>query len=759
MKQMSLLLFFAFALTGINFSQAQVITGRIVDEKNDPLPYATVVLYDQDSTFVSGVVTDSLGLFRFDYDKLPFLLEVQHISYVKTKQLYHTPICGDITIRERSEMLDGVVVTGNRPIVTMGRSGELVYSVSAIKSRYIANTAYDLIKKLPGVMEAANGSLSLIGASGLKIVINGRQSSMDLEQLYALLRSLPAERVTSLKVMYNPPPKYQTRGAVIDVVLSKAIKFQGEVHGEYQSKYSNSWKSGGSITFPWKKVGVDFSYEFASLGKQTEISLDGIHNQKEKDYSINQRQSILGRENNHRVRIGFDISLDKSSLNMAYNGSFSPKSNSVALSNGNFLSSRNLKNGEDNTHNLSLQYQHDNGWNVDVDYTSYKLNQTQSISYKRSDSNDAFDVSSSQKVDRLLVSLDKDFSIGNSITINTGSSYAISESKDNSSYKTTQGTSYKEDTKFKLTEQVYSVYAGIEKSFNERLTATAYLTAEYYQRDDIKKWLLFPQGSLTYIASANHIFQATFSSEKIYPSFWEMQNTINYIDGYSEIHGNPTLLPMQRYHGTLMYMLKQKYIAQLFYTYNDNFFKQSAYQDPSQLKMIYESKNWDYERMMGLNLIIPIQFWNPLNHRLTLVFSNTDISSKDFYSQNIHRSKWVGLIQLDNSITLSSSPNISIELSGYYQTPAIQTTYDLGTSWACNMGFRYTSPSKLLSVSLIGNDLFETAVPKATAKWGTQNFTIDTGYKTRSFILRLSYNFGGYKKKEYKTVDTSRFGF
>lgn len=57
---------------------------------------------------------------------------------------------------------------------------------------------------------------------------------------------------------------------------------------------------------------------------------------------------------------------------------------------------------------------------------------------------------------------------------------------------------------------------------------------------------------------------------------------------------------------------------------------------------------------------------------------------------------------------------------------------------------------KAFSVSLMGNDLFETAIPKATAKWGTQDFTLDTGFKTRSIMLRLSYNFEGYKKKKTK---------
>lgn len=520
-------------------------------------------------------------------------MEIQHISYVKRKNTYNTLICGDIEMKENSEFLQGVTITTNHPIVTVDKSGGLIYSANAIRERYIADTIYELIKKLPGVIEQ-NNHLSLIGSNGLKIIINGRLSSMTFDQLTSFLQSLPADRVTHLKVMYNPPPKYQTRGAVINVELSRAIEFQGEVHSEYTNKHTNTFKSGTNILLPLEKIGIDFSYEYASLAKLTEVDFTGKHNLHGIYYSIIQQQAIRGRENNNQIRIGFDASLsEKSSLNTTYNASLSPKNSTRTNSHGNFILAENRKNGDNYLHNIAMQYNHDNGWCADIDYTSYKLGQTQFISHNRQGKTELYEVSSTQDVDMLQLSLDKEFNVCESITLNAGSSYSISGSKDISSYIKRQGNSNFEDTKFKLKEQYYSIYTGLEKRFSQKLTATAYITTEYYKRDDIEKWLLYPQGSLTYITSATHIFQGTFSSEKIYPPFWDMQNTINYIDGYSEIHGNPDLLPMQRYHQTLLYMYKQKYITQLFYTYNDNYFKQSAFQDPDNLRLIYETKNWD----------------------------------------------------------------------------------------------------------------------------------------------------------------------
>ena len=45
---------------------AQSISGKLVDEKNEPLAYANVVLQQTDSTFVKGEVSDEKGGFRIE---------------------------------------------------------------------------------------------------------------------------------------------------------------------------------------------------------------------------------------------------------------------------------------------------------------------------------------------------------------------------------------------------------------------------------------------------------------------------------------------------------------------------------------------------------------------------------------------------------------------------------------------------------------------------------------------------------------------
>ena len=48
---------------------AQSINGKLVDEKNQPLAYANIVLLQADSTFVNGTISDEMGVFRLLKDE------------------------------------------------------------------------------------------------------------------------------------------------------------------------------------------------------------------------------------------------------------------------------------------------------------------------------------------------------------------------------------------------------------------------------------------------------------------------------------------------------------------------------------------------------------------------------------------------------------------------------------------------------------------------------------------------------------------
>ena len=63
MKRFSFLMALFFLVTGIH---AQTIQGKLVDNRQQAIEYANIVLQQTDSTFVKGVTSDGKGKFRFD---------------------------------------------------------------------------------------------------------------------------------------------------------------------------------------------------------------------------------------------------------------------------------------------------------------------------------------------------------------------------------------------------------------------------------------------------------------------------------------------------------------------------------------------------------------------------------------------------------------------------------------------------------------------------------------------------------------------
>ena len=127
------------------------------------------------------------------------------------------------------------------------------------------------------------------------------------------------------------------------------------------------------------------------------------------------------------------------------------------------------------------------------------------------------------------------------------------------------------------------------------------------------------EASLIYLKSPQHIFQLSLSTDKTYPGYWDMQSSVTYLNGYSEIQGTPGLRPMTNYNLNGNYILKQKYIVGLFYKHTSDYFAQSPYQATDRLALIYKNTNWNYMRMIGANIIVPFSMGNWYDARLTLV--------------------------------------------------------------------------------------------------------------------------------------------
>ena len=757
MKYLSLFLLLIIPVSSL---VAQNITGKVIDEHSQAIEGASVVLQTPDSTFVDVVITAADGTFVIPSSLDKFRLIVQHLSYFYMEIISDKRNVGTIVLKQKGEELQEIVVTAERPLVRV-ENGALAYDVEAMAQNSTANNAYEAMLRIPGVSESADGALSLAGAGSLTVVLNGRPSSMTAEQLATLLRSTPVDCVERADVMYSAPPHFHVRGAVVNIQLKKSKDYilQGEVGADYSNRYTDNYGAHANLRFATPKIAFDLMYNVAEYAEAQKINSQSLHLYDGKVYDIRQIQLSLGEGQKHNYRAAFEYNFsDKNNLSLAYSGYFFPTSDTHSLSDGNFQKSESNTTDDCNRmHNIALYVQLGEGFSGGVDFTNFKRNDNSSMSVLYKENNALANVAytSGQSINSLSTYADRKHSLSRGWTLGYGASYKYISTENYQRYSATLAQSVP-DVDERLDETTASLYLSAGKQYASGVSFNLSATGEYYQIGDYKKWSFYPQGSLTWFRNPNHILQASLSVDKTFPSYWAMQATVNYLDGYSELHGSPGLRPLTTYNMNVNYIYKQKYVAGLFYIYNDKLFGQAPYQSSERLVLIYKMLNWNYLAEMGVNFVLPVKVGNWLDSRATLAGLYMHQRCDDFFDLGFVRDNWVAVATLNNNFILSDA--ISLELNGFIQSPAAQGTFDIPTMASVTAGARWTFAKKKASLTLRWNDIFDTYSPDLSIDYKGQKMEMDNNYYTSFFSLNFVYRFGGYQKREIKEVDTSRFG-
>lgn len=743
---------------------AQEVKGRVIDKDCQRIEGATVVMQTPDSVFVDGVVTDSLGCFIFHRDLKQYRLIFQHLLYKSVVKEYDAVgDVGVVVMDGQDYALGEVVISAERPLVK-AENGVLTYDVEALSEKTTVSNAYEALTRLPGVLEQG-GSLSLIGAGDATVILNGRPSSMSVEQLASLLKSMPVGNVEKAEVMYSAPAKYRVRGAVINLVLKDRKSEEAFVRGEVGAGFTQGEYAQGNgrlnLSFVGRKVSADVLYSADYVKRQTGYDFISHHTLDGVVHDVAQYNTGLRRKMTHNVRASLDYQItEDDNLNLAYTAAVTPNIKTVENSEGTLSESSNVRKGDEQMHNFNLDYTARWGMNVGLDYTYYSYPSVQEFSNRAGNVEQGFLADSRQCINRWNVYAGQTHTLPQDWSLNYGINFSFAQEKSAQLYHSQEGedmSSLNSDTE--LDERTYNFYGGLEKAFGERLSLSLSVAGEYYRLAGYDQWAVYPSMQLNYIPSSSHIFQLSLSSDKAYPDYWSMQDATSYINGYAKVVGNPGLRPSTDYTADLTYILKSKYIFSLHYTHVKDLFAQLAYQSPNELTMIYQTVNYDYEQNFGLSVIVPFTVGNIWNSRLTLDGSYFRDVCKDYHAIGFDNCVWRGIAMLNNTIRLSSKPTISLELNGLYVSPSVQGNYDLSSIWKVDAGLKWTSANQKAELRLTGNDLFNSATPDARVNDRGQRFEINQHADSRSFSLSFTYKFGGYETEEHKKVDTSRFGY
>lgn len=765
---------------------AQGISGKVMDGKEQPVDGVAVILQTLDSVYVDAVVTDTLGDFRLNHPlDQSYRLIFQHILYNMVEKEITTANVGTVVLEEKDYQLAEITVKGERPQVKL-EGGKLTYDVPQLMKDKTATNAFEIIKDLPGLIER-NDNLELVGASRLNIILNGQLTTMSADQLIQLLKTMPASRVEKAEVMYNAPAKYNVKGALLNVVLSKNESETPSWQGETGVDYTQYRHAGGDAHVNLLYTNKGFSIDFLLNGnKRRDVMGEDMlarHTLNSGMTEISQHNRALVHVNRGTVRLGMDYTFaNEDKLSLAYY----LKGDKVLSDRDAFTSYLDLSKPENKSestslvrddghsaiHNIRLQYDGHAGISAGADFTRYHSPSVLDYQDTNGSRTDMIN-NTRQDVSRWSVFLNKTHSFASGWGLNYGVHGGYASSKNYSEYLYDQGAGYEMDEEAlednTQKEYIVDIFAEVSKSFGERFSATVGLKGEYFKsdyassRENMNLWnegALFPTVSLSYTFSPRHILQFDISSDKTYPGYWQVSPQVTPLNSYSEVAGNPLLKPYRTYGGQMVYIFRQKYMLVAFCEYTPDYFAQLPYQSDTELKTVFRFENMDYSLEAGLAVIIPFNVGRFWNSRITLRGWRMQEKNDNFHGISYNREAYLGLAHMSNTFNLCDKPNLKMTIDGQYVTPgAIQGIYDLGSMYEISAGLKWTFLNDRASLTLKGDDIFASSIPRTIKiNQGNQWSRMRKLNDERCLKLSFVWKFGGYKEREHDSIDTSRFG-
>ena len=439
-------------------------------------------------------------------------------------------------------------------------------------------------------------------------------------------------------------------------------------------------------------------------------------------------------------------------LKLTYNGQIISDSKSRALSSGtlgNYTNAYKMLSPV-GYHNVALRYTAPFGMTVGGDYTRYSENRSQSL-FK--DADYLLGSENRQVIDRWHVYIDQQHQFGK-WQLNYGAEYQHSKDHSLQHYALSDNPDFDDI----LNEDVASFYVGTQRSFDWGLSFNASAKGEYYHNKYQHNWNFIPQLGATYVGSPKSIFQLHLSTRRIYPSYWELHGATSHINQYSSVIGNPALLPYIQYDAQFSYILRQKYIATLYYQYGDQATVQLPYQSPDNLSLIYQTINTNYKQTIGLNLYASLgmdYFWNATTS--ANIFRQREKADR-FHDIAFDNSKWIFYGSLSNSFKFSQNSPVSLSVDFSYISPSLQGIADLSAIWKIDAGIKWQfGKSRCCELDLKADDIFNRWSPTMTIRHAGQDYRMKVRDMARNLKLTFIWRFNGFKPQS-PDIDTSRFG-
>lgn len=755
MRILCLLVFYCYCMVS---AFPQNITGVLVDEQNQSVAYANVILQKADSTYLAGTVTDSTGSFRLPKQNAAQLISISYIGYQTIYKELKQDDMGIIRMYPDAEQLGEVIIKGSLPTTRM-KGDALVTSVeNSVLSK--AGSANDVLEKIPGITKTQE-SYEVFGKGVPLIYINGRKLN-DLTEL----EQFNADEIKNVEVIRNPGSRYDA--TVKAVIRIRTVKRQGEGLGAnlrssyYQSK-NTDWIEQADLNYRHHNLDVFGSIYF----DRTDYTQDYIAVLKKrgtKEWIHNMNTSNRNLSKTLEGNIGFNYQIgDKHTLGMKYQPNrqiyskgFRETYTYVTADSQLYdaiYSTAAYSSDSDLGHEINAYYNGVVGTvNIDlnIDYLQngsreYSDVNELSENYEDREVHSVDDVKNRLAAGKLVVSFPLckgTFTIGSELTYtHRNDDYLNEENYVRASYsklKEVNAAGFVEYS-FGFPWGDWSVGVRYEHDKFDYFEDDKHIDGQSRIFDNI-----FPNASFSTRLGGVQT-QVSYTAKTVRPSYYQLTNNVSYSDRFTQKKGSPTLCPTLIHDLSLNAVWKWLQLS-MSYSQTKNwilYWGDLINEEGSQTMLSYRNWNQSIPLLSAFLSITPkIGCWSPM---VGLGLKKQWLAMESFGEQ-IEMNKPVLMANINNTIKLPKDFIIGLD-ANIQSKGAYQNFYMEHPVGSVNVSVRKSFLKDALSLELRGTDLFDTNREYMHLYSGDYNLYQKDYYDRREFSVTVRYRFNATQSK------------
>ena len=564
---------------------AETISGNVKDTKGEPMPFVTISVLTQDSTLLTGAITDDDGKYALEVNVPNYIIQASYVGY-------HTAFGGpNFVLREETERLEEVEVKAKKPLIER-QMDKLVVNVSASPLAAGSN-GNDILRRAPGVRIDKDGNITVNGKS-VEIYVDGKPSYLSGQQLKAMLDGTDGNTIEKIEIISNPSAKYDAsgQGGIINIKTKRNMMkgLNGMLSAGYGGMYFSDvkrWLSQEmfSLMLNYRGEKTYTFGQFTQVYAENDIDFESyretplLKNYSYSHYDVRFQYYMLKVGNDWYIdsvnTLGFILQVPYMNVNQ----SIVPDDNAaytidkmLADTTTSITNSSNRLKAPQHTANLNFTHTFNEALEreitVNVDYNRYNNGAT---NYQKTDYSKplagygyqslGLDINSRQIVDIYSAKLDFQTKFWNTGMIECGVKYGLSTTNNNMTTDSIiDGVRIPTTpSDFIYDEHVAAAYISVGKQFGEHWSVKLGLRGEYTyshgnwkSADSITNKSYFDPFPTVYVGYTSKplgklqqpiAVSASYTRRIKRPNYWMLNPFKSYVDAYSVQMGNTDLKP------------------------------------------------------------------------------------------------------------------------------------------------------------------------------------------------------------------------